>query len=179
MPSNRLSKEDVLTAYRRSALLQAAVRVFGESGFEGATMDRIAREADVAKGTIYLYYPSKQSIYDAAISAGFAELDERTRRPAESAATLRDAISGFITARAGYFFEHPDFFRIYVAAIARQITGKRSPGAPAATRWWSSRHAGSSRPSAGRSRAGRSAASIRPPPRSRSSISPAGSWHAG
>ena len=125
MPSNRLSKEDVLTAYRRSALLQAAVRVFGGSGFEGATMDRIAREADVAKGTIYLYYPSKQSIYDAALSAGFAELDERTRRPAESAATLRDAISGFIAARAGYFFEHPDFFRIYVAAIARQITSEQ------------------------------------------------------
>jgi AcrR family transcriptional regulator len=125
MPSSRLSKEDVLTAYRRSALLQAAVRVFGESGFEGATMERIAREADVAKGTIYLYYPSKQSIYDAALSAGFAEMDERTRAPVETAATLRDAICGFITARAGYFFEHRDFFGIYVAAIARQITGEK------------------------------------------------------
>jgi AcrR family transcriptional regulator len=125
MPTNRLSKEDVLTAYRRAALLQAAVRVFGASGFEGATMDRIAREADVAKGTVYLYYPSKQSIYDAALSAGFAELDERTRRPAETAPTLRDAISGFIAARAGYFFEHPDFFRIYVAAIATQITSEK------------------------------------------------------
>ncbi|MEP6915595.1 MAG: helix-turn-helix domain-containing protein, partial [Acidobacteriota bacterium] len=72
MASTRLSKEDVLTAYRRSALIQAAVRVFGGSGFEGATMDGIAREAGVAKGTIYLYYPSKQSIYDAALTAGFA-----------------------------------------------------------------------------------------------------------
>jgi AcrR family transcriptional regulator len=126
MPPTRPSKEDVLTAYRRTALLQAAVRVFGGSGFEGATMDRIAREADVAKGTIYLYYPSKQSIYDAALTAGFAELDERTRRPAETASTLREAISGFITARAGYFFEHPDFFRIYVLAIARQSTNAKT-----------------------------------------------------
>jgi AcrR family transcriptional regulator len=125
MPAIRPSKEEILTAYRRTALLQAAVRVFGGSGFEGATMDRMAREAEVAKGTIYLYYPSKQSIYDAALSAGFAELDERTRRAAKSAATLRDAIAGFIRARAGYFFEHPDFFRMYVSAIARQSTRER------------------------------------------------------
>jgi AcrR family transcriptional regulator len=126
MPSIRPSKEEVLTAYRRTALLQAAVRVFGGSGFEGATMDRMAKEAEVAKGTIYLYYASKQSIYDAALSAGFAELDERTRRAAQSAATLRDAIAGFIKARAGYFFEHPDFFRMYVSAIARQSTRERA-----------------------------------------------------
>ncbi|MEP6916891.1 MAG: hypothetical protein ABJC89_14660, partial [Acidobacteriota bacterium] len=49
-----------------------------------------------------------------------------TRRPAETATTLRDAISGFITARAGYFFEHPDFFRIYVLAIARQSTNAQT-----------------------------------------------------
>ena len=68
--SRRPSKEDVLGSYRREALLAAAMRVFGERGFEGATMERIADEADVAKGTTYLYYRSKQSIYDAALSHG-------------------------------------------------------------------------------------------------------------
>src|SRR5512132_2498504 len=73
------SKEDVLTAYRRDALLKAAVRVFGESGFDSATMERIAQEADVAKGTTYLYYRSKQTIYDAALGSGLAELSARTQ----------------------------------------------------------------------------------------------------
>ena len=54
--------------------------MFGERGFDCATMERIAQEADVAKGTTYLYYRSKQSIYDAALGSGFAELDERTAR---------------------------------------------------------------------------------------------------
>jgi AcrR family transcriptional regulator len=118
----RLSKEAVLTAYRRSALLEAATRVFGERGFECATMDMIARDADVAKGTVYLYYPSKQSIYDAALSGGLAQLDERTGARIEAAATFRDVISAFIMARAEYFLERRDFFRMYVAAIARQVT---------------------------------------------------------
>ena len=117
----RPSKEDVLTAYRRSALLDAAVRVFGAYGFERATMEQIAREADVAKGTIYLYYESKQAIYEAALRNGFSGLDALTRRRLDEAKTLREAIMSFIATRAGYFAEHPDFFRMYVAAVVMQI----------------------------------------------------------
>jgi AcrR family transcriptional regulator len=119
------TKEDVLAAYRRDALLKAAIRVFGECGFDSATMERIAREADVAKGTTYLYYRSKQSIYDAALGSGLAELDERTQTAMDRAAGLRDAIRAFITARAEYFFERRDFFRMYVGAVARHITSAR------------------------------------------------------
>lgn len=118
----KLSRTDVLTEYRRDSLLQAATRVFGGQGFDCATMEQIAHEADVAKGTTYLYYRSKQSIYDAALSRGLAELDEWTRQALERAPNLHDAIAAFVAARAHYFLEHRDFFRMYVAAISRQIT---------------------------------------------------------
>ena len=116
------TRTDVITEYRRDALLQAATRVFGKYGFDGATMEHIAREADVAKGTTYLYYRSKQAIYDAALSRGLAELDQRTHAAIDRAPNLHDAIAAFVTARAEYFLEHRDFFRMYVAAISRQIT---------------------------------------------------------
>src|SRR5436190_21972263 len=116
------TRSDVLTEYRCDALLQAATRIFGKHGFECATMEQIAREADVAKGTTYLYYRSKQSIYDAALSRGLAELDEWTCEALDRAPNLHDAIAAFVTARTQYFFEHRDFFRMYVAAIARQVT---------------------------------------------------------
>jgi AcrR family transcriptional regulator len=115
------SKEDVLTAYRQSVFVPAAMRVFGECGFEGATMDRIAREAEVAKGTLYLYYKSKQAMYDAALRSGLADLDERTRVGIGDMATLRDVIVAFIATRVAYFAEHPDFFRMYVGAVTNQI----------------------------------------------------------
>src|SRR5262247_1599628 len=125
---HRPTKADVITEYRRNALLQAAIQVFGEHGFDCATMEQIAHRADVAKGTTYLYYRSKQSIYDAALSHGLAELDDRTRDAIDRAPNLHDAIPAFVTARAQYFLEHRDFFRMYVAAVARQITAAR-PGA--------------------------------------------------
>jgi AcrR family transcriptional regulator len=124
-PQHRPTKADVITEYRRNALLHAAVQVFGEHGFDCATMEQIAQRADVAKGTTYLYYRSKQSIYDAALSQGLAELDERTRDAIDRAANLHDAIPAFVTARAQYFLEHRDFFRMYVAAVARQITSAK------------------------------------------------------
>jgi AcrR family transcriptional regulator len=118
MPRPRRS--DVLTAFRTSALLDAARRVFGRSGFEAATIDQIAREAGVAKGTVYLYYRSKRSIYWAAVQEGIAELDARTRERVRRASTLHDAIRDFILTKVEYFDERRDFFRIYVQEVSGQ-----------------------------------------------------------
>lgn len=48
---------------RAQAILAAAARVFARRGLESCTMDEIAREAGVAKGTLYLYFPSKQELF--------------------------------------------------------------------------------------------------------------------
>src|SRR5262245_55921374 len=121
MPTARPSREEVLTRFRRSALIDAAVQVFGDHGFDNATMDAIAAEAQVAKGTIYLYYPSKQAIYDATLEAGLAELDRLTTDRVQSAKGVKEAIAGFIAVRTQYFQERPYFFRMYVAEVAGQI----------------------------------------------------------
>src|SRR5207237_2579970 len=118
MPRPRRSA--VLTAFRTSALVDAARRVFGKSGFEAATIAEIAREAGVAKGTVYLYYRSKRSIYWAALREGIAELDARTRKRVRRAATLHDAIREFILTKVEYFDERRDFFRIYVQELSGQ-----------------------------------------------------------
>jgi AcrR family transcriptional regulator len=130
MSAVRQSKEEVLAQFRRTELLAAARRVFGQHGFEQATMDAIADEAKVSKGTIYLYYPSKQAIYDATFREGMAELERLTDARVEAAATARDAIFAFVDVRVRYFQEHPDYFRIYVEEVARQLAHRgprRSP----------------------------------------------------
>ena len=47
-----MTKEAVLKEYRVRELMEAARRVIGRYGFEGTTIDRVAEEAHVAKGTI-------------------------------------------------------------------------------------------------------------------------------
>jgi len=49
-------------ADKRQAILEAAQSVFAESGFHTSTMDAVADAAGVAKGTIYLYFKSKNEL---------------------------------------------------------------------------------------------------------------------
>jgi AcrR family transcriptional regulator len=55
------------TEKRREEILTAALDVFTENGYAAATIPEIAREARVAAGTIYLYYPSKRELFVAVV----------------------------------------------------------------------------------------------------------------
>lgn len=48
---------------RRRQIVAAAKKVFSAKGFAGATMEDIAREAELASGTLYLYFSSKDELY--------------------------------------------------------------------------------------------------------------------
>jgi TetR/AcrR family transcriptional regulator, regulator of autoinduction and epiphytic fitness len=50
---------------RRAAILDAALRVFGQYGYRRTTMDDIAREAEIGKGSIYLSFASKEEVFRA------------------------------------------------------------------------------------------------------------------
>lgn len=48
---------------RPAEILDAALTVFAEKGYAGTRMDEIARRAGVTKGTIYLYFESKETVF--------------------------------------------------------------------------------------------------------------------
>jgi AcrR family transcriptional regulator len=60
-------------AERRSAIVEAALRVFSEGSYAGATTAEIAREAGVSEPILYRHFTSKRDLY-------FACLDEAWRR---------------------------------------------------------------------------------------------------
>jgi len=59
----------VRSAERRDAILSAALDEFSTRGFEAARLDDVARRAGVAKGTIYLYFRDKESLFQELIRA--------------------------------------------------------------------------------------------------------------
>ena len=52
---------------RPAELLDAALAVFAEKGFAAARMEDIAARAGAAKGTLYLYFPSKEAVFEALV----------------------------------------------------------------------------------------------------------------
>ena len=79
---------------RRDDILQAALEIFDRDGFEAAKMEDIAREAEVAKGTLYLYFDTKNALLEAVIlTAIMPTLQKMGQVAAESTGTARDLLS--------------------------------------------------------------------------------------
>ena len=56
---------------RRERILAAAQQLFGESGLDGTSLDRIAQAAEVSKVTLYSYFDSKEALFNATITEPF------------------------------------------------------------------------------------------------------------
>jgi AcrR family transcriptional regulator len=52
----RKTKQEMVAEFRVTEILDAARKVFAQKGFAETTVDQIAEEAGVAKGTVYLYF---------------------------------------------------------------------------------------------------------------------------
>jgi AcrR family transcriptional regulator len=64
---------------RRQELIDAAERLFMEKGYEQTAVSDIVREVQVAHGTFYYYFPSKEDILEAVIEKNIAELESNVR----------------------------------------------------------------------------------------------------
>jgi len=75
-----------LAGHKRERVLRAAMREFADHGFERANLDRIARMAQIPKGSLYQYFDHKRACFDAvvhhAFGVAYAELVPLLRRNA-------------------------------------------------------------------------------------------------
>jgi AcrR family transcriptional regulator len=67
---------------RRQAILEAALSVFAERGFAAARLDDVAARAGVAKGTLYLYFHSKEDLFEGLIRNAVSPLLEQVAKVA-------------------------------------------------------------------------------------------------
>jgi len=96
---------------RRDEIVAAAKEVFAEKGFEGASMDEIARRAQFTKRTVYQYFPSKDDLYFAVALAAL-DLMMTTLRGGQLAGTGLERVRATGEAYYQFLREHPDSFMI-------------------------------------------------------------------
>jgi AcrR family transcriptional regulator len=93
-------KKRITQEERREAILHAALSVFSEQGFAAARLDDVAQRAGVAKGTLYLYFPDKEALFEQLLlsMAGpvLARFDALSADDSRSAAALLSDILEFI-----------------------------------------------------------------------------------
>ena len=78
---------------KRRQIMDGARQVFLSAGFDGASMNDIARAAGVSKGTLYAYFDSKETLFEALIRGEYAQSAERLcifRREGDAREMLKD-----------------------------------------------------------------------------------------
>ena len=91
VPSNRSER----AAERRAAIVDAAMEEFVARGFAATRLDDIARRAGVAKGTIYLHFKDKESMFEELIRTAIVPLIGTLTGPPPAGGSIRDALEGF------------------------------------------------------------------------------------
>src|SRR5205807_8705220 len=82
-------------AERRLAIIEAAMEEFISRGFAATRLDDIAKRAGVAKGTIYLHFKDKESMFEELIRTAIVPFVGRLQGPPPTGGTVRDLIEAF------------------------------------------------------------------------------------
>src|SRR6185369_8879002 len=105
---------------KRESIQQAVIRLMCREGLKSVTMDRVAQEVGIAKGTVYLHYHDKQelldSVKDAALTPMVEEMDAILRGDAPPDRKLHEYSLRYLA----YFEERRDLFRILL--YEREVT---------------------------------------------------------
>ena len=91
LASNRAER----AAERRGAIIEAALDEFVARGFTATRIDDIASRAGVAKGTIYLHFKDKESMFEELIRTALVPLIGRLHAPPPIGGSVRDAVEAF------------------------------------------------------------------------------------
>ncbi len=80
-----MAEDDAQLGAKRRAILDAAQKVFDARGYEAATMEEVAEEAGVSKGTLYNYFQNKEDlfakVFSERLSGDQAELERLIEEP--------------------------------------------------------------------------------------------------
>ena len=109
------SKEEVVQEFRVQSIQDATMRVIARKGMAAATMQEIADEAGVAKGTIYLYFRDRDELVEKTFETAMEKLAERVDAVLDHELPFEQKLREAIAVRLAFFRENREFFRLYLS----------------------------------------------------------------
>jgi len=112
---------------RREEIIGAAEKVFFQKGLTQATMDEIAEAAELSKGTLYLYYKSKEDLYLTVSMTGTDILLGKFQEVAASSDHVVKQLMGLLDEYYKFFQSYRHYFRMFYFLENRDVHSQVSP----------------------------------------------------
>ncbi|HZM42947.1 MAG TPA: TetR family transcriptional regulator [Acidimicrobiales bacterium] len=104
-------------AARRERVIRAAQELAAEGGYDAVQMRDVASRGEVALGTIYRYFPSKDALLLAVMVQWLGDLEQRVTRHPPTGATTVDRIMDVLGRAVGSMDREPRLTRAVIAAM--------------------------------------------------------------
>lgn len=99
---------------RRHEIVTAAAHIFADAGYDDTEMERVAQAVNVAKGTIYLYFSSKQELFFACVDEGMREMQVAVSVARDSTQKPFERIARAVRAYLEFFDAHSHFVELLI-----------------------------------------------------------------
>jgi len=109
--------QDLKKEQRRRTIIRASLRVFSRKGYETTALDEVAREARLAKGTLYLYFKDKEDLYFQVMLSVLERLEDFIGAQTSESQNPLQKLAAVARAQIGFFVDNPHYFRLFMAAF--------------------------------------------------------------
>lgn len=106
--------------FKRQSIQEAVIQLMCREGLGAVTMERVAQEVGIAKGTVYLHYRDKQALLEAVKETALSPMMERLDQLFDSELDPLRKLEAYSLRYLGYFDERRDLFRILL--YEREVT---------------------------------------------------------
>ncbi len=123
------SRREREKAQRHDDILRAAREVFFTRGFHAATVDDVAEQAEVSKGTVYLYFDTKETILAHLLLEGLDTLisDLETAFAADQRLDARSRLHRLAAAYLKFFQHNPEYYQLIMVFDRGQFQASVDP----------------------------------------------------
>lgn len=99
---------------KRKCILDAAVRLFSQKGYEHTSIEELAREAGIGKGTVYSYFQTKKDIVRAFCEDELEFTREELTQNTDPDTPLKEQLLIFFMAEFKHLSKNKEFGRLYL-----------------------------------------------------------------
>jgi len=116
-------------AARYNAIIRVAERLFFTRGYEAITMDDIARESELSKGTLYTYFENKEDLYFSIVLHGVKIMNAMFKKAVKGKATGMARVYAIGVAFFEYYKKYPEHFKIFSYATSDRFEARQCESA--------------------------------------------------
>lgn len=97
---------------KRQKIVETAERLFATRPFHKVRLDDVAAAANVGKGTLYIYFKSKEDLYASLVTDSFSGLLAQLKGQVDAQPAPAQALREIVRKLVGFAFDHPNFFEM-------------------------------------------------------------------